>query len=56
MKPLLRKWLTLPEAHDEYIRELRLEKAMRELRAVSEQLDALGIKHLFQVEGFGKNN
>ena len=40
----------MPDAQDEYIRKIRYEKAMRELDAVSKQLDALGIKHKFAVE------
>lgn len=46
----------MPDSQDDYIRELRLEKALRELRAVDEQLNSLGIKHLFQVEGLGGSN
>jgi hypothetical protein len=44
----------LPDSHDEYIRQLRIEKALRELRAVSAQLDALGIEHKFRVKGLDK--
>lgn len=44
----------MADAQDPYIRQLRIDKALRELRAVSEQLDALGIKHKFQIEGLEK--
>lgn len=44
----------MADAKDEYIRQMRIDKALRELRAVSTQLDILGIKHIFQIEGLAK--
>lgn len=44
----------MADAKDAYIRQIRVEKALRELRAVSAQLEDLGINHLFQVEGLDK--
>lgn len=40
------------DANDPYIRKTRIDKALRELEAVSKQLTELGIKHRFQVEGW----
>jgi len=45
----------MPTSEDEYIKRLRKEEVLRKLRALSKQLDDLEIKHLFQVDGVGKD-
>lgn len=41
---------TQPDAKDEYIRQLRLQEAMRLIEAASRILDELGVKHEFKID------